>query len=617
MDGSRVRMMLGLLALGGLAHGQAPGGAFVYTGGNPADENYNYLPSGASYAATLLHDGRVLVLAGASAVDYEAGKAIPLAPVSPEIFDPATGTFTPTGNMNTQRIGYNATLLADGRVLIAGGSSNGYESPLTSAEVYDPVTGTFQLTGSLPAAYTLAMSSTLLADGRVLIVGNDWVVPFQFRPMLDPSAIYDPASGTFTTVAPIPMLYPEATLLADGRVLFVGVAVDWSQNIALIFDPASGTFGFTGSPARYSIFPQDDFSGEQDLAAEVFSTTLLPNGNVLLAGGVDFNYPDELNYRPTAEIYDPSTGSFRQTGHLPVGLGLDSEPAITLPGGQVLIGGDQSPVLYDPVGGAFTALSGPSNWSTAAPLPDGTVLIEGTVPASSTRAGAWFLYVPSASAVSSASLAAPIAPESLASIFGAQLADTIAAAADPQSPPASLGGINLNVFDSTGAERPAPLLYVSPSQINFQVPAGTLPGSVHLLVRNGSKTLDVTAQVSGIAPGIFTVPGNIAAAYGTRIEPDGSQTILPPATPIILDQRPVYLSLFGTGIRGRSSLNHVSVTIGGIDSQVSYAGAQGSIPGLDQVNVLLPTALLGAGRVPAVLAVDGVAANQAWVQFNY
>ena len=170
--------------------------------------------------------------------------------------------------------------------------------------------------------------------------------------------------------------------------------------------------------------------------------------------------------------------------------------------------------------------------------------------------------------------------------------------------------------DSAGAERLAPLLYVSPSQINFEVPAGTIPGDITVDILSGATTITVASQVRTVAPGLFTLPGNIAAAFGTRIEADGSQTVLPAGAPIALDDRPVYLSLFGTGVRGLSSVDNVTVTIGGLDAQVTYAGPQGITPGLDQINVLLPAALKGAGNVSLLLTVDGVSANKVIVDFN-
>jgi uncharacterized protein (TIGR03437 family) len=212
-------------------------------------------------------------------------------------------------------------------------------------------------------------------------------------------------------------------------------------------------------------------------------------------------------------------------------------------------------------------------------------------------------------AVSLATMTSPLAPESFGTLLGSGLAQS-SVIADLQSPPTTLGGISVLVHDSMGVARPAPLLSVSSTQINFEVPAGTASGDATLEIVNAPTTLPpVGVPIRTIAPGLFTLKNNSAAAYGVRIEPDGSQTILPAGSPIILDSRPVYLSLFGTGIRNRSALNNVACTIGGLSVPVVYAGPGGGVPGLDQANVFLTPALKGNSDGHLILTVDGVAAN--------
>jgi uncharacterized protein (TIGR03437 family) len=216
---------------------------------------------------------------------------------------------------------------------------------------------------------------------------------------------------------------------------------------------------------------------------------------------------------------------------------------------------------------------------------------------------------PGTIAVSSATLKTPLAPESLASLRGSGLA-YYSESADPKSPSTKLAGINVRVRDSTGAERLAPLSYVSPTRVDFVVPAGTAAGDAVLEVLHGDVTLPaVAAQVRSVSPGLFTSWGTMAAAYAVRIEADGRQTVLPAGSAIVLDDRPVNLVLFGTGIRNRSSLGNVRCTIGGIVVPVEYAGPGGDIPGLDQVNVHLTSALRGGADGHLVLTVDGIVAN--------
>jgi uncharacterized protein (TIGR03437 family) len=220
------------------------------------------------------------------------------------------------------------------------------------------------------------------------------------------------------------------------------------------------------------------------------------------------------------------------------------------------------------------------------------------------------LFIPPLRAASAASLSGPLAPASLASLFGSRLALTTERA-DSLSPPTSLGGISLRVRDSAGVARLAPLLYVSPSQINFEVPAGTAPGNVTIEVVNAPTQVSVVAaQANNVAPGLFAYDDNTAAAYGLRLEPDGKQTVLSVRNTIVLDDRPAYLVLYATGIRNRSSLANLQVAIGATNVPVEYAGPEGSgIPGLDQVNVRLTTAVKGTGVANLVLAVDGIPSN--------
>jgi uncharacterized protein (TIGR03437 family) len=212
-------------------------------------------------------------------------------------------------------------------------------------------------------------------------------------------------------------------------------------------------------------------------------------------------------------------------------------------------------------------------------------------------------------AVSTANRNAPLAVESLASFFGSGLVKD-AATANPQSPSTSLGGISIRVRDSNGVARLSPLLYVSPSQINFEVPDGTAPGNATLEVVNAPTSVPpVVVPIRNLAPGLFTLKSNMAAAYGVRVETNGTQTVLPPGSPIVIDDRTIDLVLFGTGIRGRSSLANVRCTIGGVSVPVEYVGPGGAVPGLDQVNVRLTTTLKGNTDGHLILTVDGIVAN--------
>lgn len=238
-----------------------------------------------------------------------------------------------------------------------------------------------------------------------------------------------------------------------------------------------------------------------------------------------------------------------------------------------------------------------------------------------------YLASPAFTSVSAASFAsgAALAPGSIASGFGQGLA-TATEQASALPLPMTLANTSLTLRDSAGVERQVPLFYVSPSQINYLVPEGAAAGPATVTVRSGGQAV-VTGAVSveGVAPGLFTANSDgkgAPAGAAIAVAPDLTQTTQAVAqcgaapgscatSPIDLGPSgtQVVLVLYGTGIRGRSSPAGVTVKIGGLDGAVQYAGSQGQLAGLDQVNVAIPRALAGQGEVDLTLAVDGKAAN--------
>jgi uncharacterized protein (TIGR03437 family) len=190
----------------------------------------------------------------------------------------------------------------------------------------------------------------------------------------------------------------------------------------------------------------------------------------------------------------------------------------------------------------------------------------------------------------------------------------------------------LTIIDSSGAGRTAQLLYASSQQLDFVAPAGAATGPATLVVAGADGTIIyVSAAIAQVAPGIFSAAGNGqgAARGAVRVAlADGSESSMPVAVcaddgscrAVPVDLGPpgslATLDLYGTGIRGRSSLAGVSCTIGAIEAPVSYAGPQGDLPGVDRVSVSLPRSLLGAGLTSIRLAVDGSVANSVQLDIN-
>jgi uncharacterized protein (TIGR03437 family) len=232
--------------------------------------------------------------------------------------------------------------------------------------------------------------------------------------------------------------------------------------------------------------------------------------------------------------------------------------------------------------------------------------------------------------VSSADGSAPLAAEAIASAYGGNLAtQTLQAAVIPL--PLNLGGTSVLVTDANGISRPAELFYVSSTQVNYEVPPGVAAGTAKVTVSvNGDPVAFGTARIAAIAPGLYTATSDgkgVAAAVVVTVHANGTQSLASTfqcsaagcaAVPIDLglDSDQVVLELFGTGIRGRSTLAGVMCKIGSSTLQVAYAGPQTVFVGLDQVNVTLPKSLRGGGNQTVLLTVDGQTANAVSLTFK-
>jgi hypothetical protein len=252
---------------------------------------------------TLLPNGKVLATGGF------AGHPV----AGAELYDPDTGTFSATGSMMVPRMGHTATLLDNGKVLIAGGWDGVHN--LTSTELYDPLTGTFTVTGDMSGPW--ADTATLLPNGKVLVTRSnpERIVNADFL-----TDIYDPSTGLFspTGTQVVANSGPTATLLTNSNVLIAGGDIgdgDGASNLAELFVPAIGTFAITGSMTQ---------------GREQNTSTLLRDGSVLFAGGHTF-------FSASAELYDPLQGSFSVTGNMTTRRELHT--ATLLNDGRVLIAG--------------------------------------------------------------------------------------------------------------------------------------------------------------------------------------------------------------------------------------------------------------------------------------
>jgi hypothetical protein len=274
------------------------------------------------HTATLLNNGKVLFAGG----DIEDESI--LGTVSAELYDPSTGTFTATGNMTTARMCQTATLLNNGQVLITGGENfTSGHTLLASAELYDPTTGTFTATGSMSVPRVF-QTATLLSNGKVLVAGGFDVLNTVINPVTSSAEIYDPATGSFSATGSMTTVRDtfDAVLLKDGTVLVLGGSEE--PQSAELYDPVDGTFTSLGNmqyahPIAFTATLLGNGSvliagGDIIASAEIYdpatssfsptssmtapryfhTATLLNDGQVLVAGG-----QNESDYLSSAELY--------------------------------------------------------------------------------------------------------------------------------------------------------------------------------------------------------------------------------------------------------------------------------------------------------------------------
>jgi Kelch motif protein len=320
------------------------------------------------HSATLLPNGKVLVAGGL----HHGSSSLSIA-ASTELYDPASNSWSAGPDMSRTRSRHSGTLLQDGTVLIAGG--RGLVLSQTSAELYDPVANAFTLTGPMLERRD-NHTATLLADGRVLIAGGVSARaqgPF----VLNSVEIYDPATGSFHAAAHMrnPRHGHAAVRLPDGRVLVAGGATSGGDcafdPTAEIYDPATDAWTVTDTTP-----PGRGWS----------AAALLPGGKVLVAAGWA---PPSCSASSEAALYDPASGAWSATGSLATARGdVDGAFAVLGDGSMLLAGGlrenFQPPIaaaeVYDPGAGAWHATGSllvARFEQTTTRLADGRVLVTG------------------------------------------------------------------------------------------------------------------------------------------------------------------------------------------------------------------------------------------------
>jgi N-acetylneuraminic acid mutarotase len=322
----------------------------------------------ANHTATLLPNGSVLVAAGFNGANTGTAKYL----ASAEVYDSSNGAWSGTNNFTTARDHHTATLLPNGKVLVAAGLHAGTPTALASAELYDPASGMWTTTTGVLTTGRYFHTATLLPNGKVLVVGGQGSINGNTT-ILQSAELYDPSSGTWmgTDSLTTARQFHTATLLPNGKVLVAGGINGSALPSAELYDPASGT---------WSTAPGSLVTPRYDHTA-----TLLPNGKVLIAGGRGTVNGNDAALG-SSEFYDPASGLWKATTGSPItpreGFPTAGHTATLLPNGKVLVagGGVAATELYNPATDTWSAtgaLAVPREYQTATLLPMGKVLVAG------------------------------------------------------------------------------------------------------------------------------------------------------------------------------------------------------------------------------------------------
>jgi N-acetylneuraminic acid mutarotase len=301
--------------------------------------------------ATLLANGKVLVTGGSNGI---------VSLSSAQLYDPDSNTWSVAAAMSTVRSGHTATLLANGKVLVTGGYNDSIS--LSSAQLYDPGSNTWSAAAAMSTP-RFGHTATLLADGKVLVAGGFNLI----GGYLASSELYDPGSNTWSTARAMSTarLDQTATLLANGKVLVAGGLNGSYISSAELYDPGSNTWSAAAA---------------MSMAREYHTATLLANGKVLVAGGS--NGSTSLS---SAQLYDPASNTWSAAATL--STARSSHTATVLANGKVLVAGGfngsgtlSSAQLYDPGSNTWSAagaMSTARDRQTATLLTNGKVLVAG------------------------------------------------------------------------------------------------------------------------------------------------------------------------------------------------------------------------------------------------
>jgi uncharacterized protein (TIGR03437 family) len=480
-----------------------------------------------------------------------------------------------------------STAVLDGKIyVIAGFNSSG--GSVNTVEVYDPQTNTWSSAAPLPIANN--HNAAAVAGGKLYAFGG----------LSNRAFVYNPQSNSWSEVAPMRFQHhntPAVGVINDKIYVAGGNGPNMNQTELEVYDPAMNLWTQLASMS----VPRNHTAGG------------VINGKFYVVGG-----------RPGAtaasalEVYDPATNTWTRLANMPTGR---SGIGAAVVNGELYVFGGEQPRQFDNVE-VYNPLN--NSWTQLAPMQTPKHGIFASVignkiyiPAGATQQGLGatnineVFTVNTASAVSAASFADKLAAKAIVAAFGSGLATTTQAATS-QPLPTELGGVTVRITDSAGATRDAPLFFVSPQQVNFQIPAETAPGPAVIYVAGADGRVSTGAiQVLAAAPALFTLSQD---GKGLAAALDAFTFAPPPFNATRSNGQPNIIAFFGSGLGADATdvdgnvAASVQATIDGAPVLAQYAGRAPGFTGLNQFNLVLPAGI-SSGTHSAQITRNGVASN--------
>lgn len=481
-----------------------------------------------------------------------------------------------------------STAVLDGKLyVIAGFNSAGGNT--NNVDVYDPQSNTWSAAAPLPIATN--HNAAAVVQGKLYAFGGTSNRVF----------VYNPQNNSWSEVAPLRFQHGNtaAAGVIDGKLYVAGGnGPGMNQTELEVYDPTANTWT---QLASMSVARNHTAGGVID-------------GRFYVVGG-----RSSATAMVALEVYDPTTNTWRRLADMPTGR---SGIGAAVVNGELYVFGGEQPRIFNEVE-VYNPLS--NRWTQLPPMPlakhgifIATIGNTSYIPGGATEQGLGAttnhsaFVVNSAATVSAASFAGgALAAKSIVATFGVELAKTTEAARVLPLP-TELGGTSVRVTDSTGTTRNAPLFFVSPQQVNYQIPAGTAAGPATVLLTNSDGRVSTgVLLISSTSPGFFTFDQN---GRGAAAALDAFNFTLPPFNAKRPNGEPNIIAFFATGLGadvtdadGNVAAN-VQATIDGLPATVQYAGRAPGFVGANQINLVLLDNI-AAGTHTVRLTRDGATSN--------